>query len=91
MASHKWDKDELERSLSDPCLVEARACPFCGGRQLGLTSGERPPMGLKAWRVLCTSCLSHGPWHRSPDAAVEFWNGEHVRLGRMPADDRDAD
>jgi len=89
MSSRRWDKEELERAFSEPCLAEARDCPFCQGTTLSIVSEGRPPIGLKKWRVFCTTCLSHGPWHRSPEAAVGFWNGEHVRLGQMPADDPD--
>jgi hypothetical protein len=75
--SRDWDKEQLQRSFSDPCLDDARSCPFCFTKRLALISGPRGLTGRTAWRVQCTNCLSCGPWHLSPMAAVQFWNGNH--------------
>lgn len=79
MNSGKWDKDELGRTLSDPCLHQAERCPFCHASRLGLVSDSKGLAGAKRWRVRCSNCLSYGPWHVSPEAAVQFWNGKHAR------------
>jgi len=75
MDSPAWDREELERSVSDPHLAEARCCPFCGGSNLALVSFLKSALGPKRWQVKCCACRSCGPAHLSPEAAVQFWNG----------------
>jgi len=77
MDSPTWDKEELGRSVSDPRLAEARRCPFCGGSNLALVSFVKSALGPKRWQVKCCACRSCGPSHLSPEAAVQFWNGNH--------------
>ena len=80
MGSNSWSKDDLQRSLADPRLAGARSCPFCNGSRLALDSHVDCAIGPTRWRVRCSVCRACGPSHITPEAAVRYWNGEHVDL-----------
>jgi len=79
MSSPNWDKEELRRALSDPSLTEAQCCPFCHTARLAIISESLGLTKARKWRVRCSTCLSCGPWHITPEAAVQSWNGSHIQ------------
>ena len=76
-------RDRLEKMYSDPALHEARRCPFCGQRILGLVPANRGPIiPRESWRVFCSTCFAYGPICDTPQGAVSYWNGNPE--GRLP-------
>lgn len=76
------DREGLLRAYTHPQLREARACPFCGGKNLGIFPGANDT-GFQAatMRVTCATCLSQGPMGLSEEQAVARWNGESRGYG----------
>jgi|GEM_PF-1189743 len=74
------DQEALMRAYTDPRLEDARACPFCGGKNLAVFPGPRKAMfRRKTKRVVCAKCQAQGPIGRSEAHAVIVWNGDFTR------------
>jgi hypothetical protein len=74
------DGEGLLRAYTHPQLREARACPFCGGKNLGIFPGGNDTRFQGAtMRVTCATGLSQGPTGLSEEQAVARWNGESDR------------
>lgn len=71
------DREGLLRAYTHPQLREARACPFCGDKNLGIFQGASNTRFQGATlRVTCATCLSQGPMGLSEEQAVARWNGK---------------
>ncbi len=66
-------REERARVLEAPAadVVDLVDCPFCHGADLD-TSTEPP--AFEMWRVVCRTCLAHGPLMATAKAAREAWN-----------------
>lgn len=74
------DQEGLLRAYSDPRLKDARACPFCGGKNLAIFPGLKDAMfRRKTMRVACATCNSLGPIGVSEEHAVVVWNDYPAR------------
>ena len=72
------DPEGLMRAYSDPRLGQARACPYCGGRKLGIFPGPKAGMfRRKNMRVACANCHAMGPVSIEVNLAIAAWNGEY--------------
>ena len=73
-------KEDLLRAIEDPHLNDARPCPFCGRRQLGIFPGPLSYYRRTTYRVGCTQCAAKGPFGLSEKHAIQRWNGEKPGL-----------
>lgn len=56
----------MEEEKKEQTQYKMRPCPFCGGTDLRVTSS----------RVTCKRCDAEGPYQRSIELSVAFWNGK---------------
>lgn len=74
------DEEALLRAYTHPRLKDARACPFCGSRNLAIFPGPKDAMfRRKTVRVACAGCYSRGPVDVSEERAVVAWNGDFTK------------
>lgn len=69
------DSKAFEKAYSEPLLKDARPCPFCKGKILGMFPGpESPIFTAETFRVCCPNCLSKGPVGENAQRAIAKWN-----------------
>ena len=74
------DQEGLLRAYTDPRLKDARACPFCGSKNLAIFPGPKEAMfRRKTKRIVCAKCQAQGPIGTSEAHAVIVWNGDFTR------------
>jgi hypothetical protein len=74
---NRKDRREFLNAYTVPALRQARACPFCGSRHLGVFPGPTPAtIQRDTFRVICGCCQSAGPLAVSAELAVSKWNGD---------------
>lgn len=77
------DAEGLLGAYTDPRLKDARACPFCKGRNLAIFPGPKDAMfRRKTARVTCATCYAQGPVAASEAHAVVMWNGDLTKSVR---------
>lgn len=70
------DSKGFEMAYSEPLLKDARPCPFCKGKALGMFPGPKSPViPRETLRVCCAHCLCQGPIGDTAERAVAKWNG----------------